>query len=450
MRTARRLIVVIASVGFCSVPLGAWAQGAKPLPDVDPQLARFIAALPAIDNHAHPVLPPPLMAADRNFDALPVDSMEPQTDPVAWRPDNPQLAEAWQALWRFTEPPPLSPEARVRLAARRDKVRAREGERYDRWVLDQAGIATMLGNRVALGPGIEAPRFRWVPYVDALVFPLDNTGLAQANPDRALFFPLEDKLRAQYLQSVHLAAAPATLEAYLTQVVTPTLERQRTGGAVAEKFEIAYLRGLDFADPSREDAARIYARWVHRTNPDPAEYKLLQDYLFRFIAGECGRLHMAVHLHGMSGAGGYFGIAGVHPLLLEPVLDTPRLRGTQFVLLHGGWPYVHEAGALLQKPNAFLDLSQQSLVIPPRTLAGWLREWLEVFPDKVLFASDGYPFSDALGWEEATFLASRNVRQALAIALSGMMRDREITRDQAQAIARGVLHDNAARLYGIP
>jgi predicted TIM-barrel fold metal-dependent hydrolase len=159
---------------------------------------------------------------------------------------------------------------------------------------------------------------------------------------------------------------------------------------------------------------------------------------------------MAVHLHAMSGAGGYFSIAGVNPLLLEPMFNAPKLRKTQFVMLHGGWPYIHEIGALLQKPNAYLDLSQQSLVIPPRTLAGWLREWLEIFPDKMLFATDGYPFTDSLGWEEASYLASRNIRVALGLALTGMVRDHEISREQAAALARGVLHDNAARLYGIP
>jgi predicted TIM-barrel fold metal-dependent hydrolase len=132
------------------------------------------------------------------------------------------------------------------------------------------------------------------------------------------------------------------------------------------------------------------------------------------------------------------------------VFNTPALRRTAFVMLHGGWPFIHEIGALLQKPNAYLDLSQQSLVIPPHTLAGWLREWLEMFPDKVLFATDGYPYTDALGWEEASYLASHNIRRALGIALTGMIRDREVSRDQAAAIARGVLHDNAARLYGIP
>ena len=444
MRIAHLMLLACAA-GGCTP---AHAQGGAPA-DIDPELARVIASVPAIDNHAHPMLPPPNLATDRGFDALPVDNMEPQTDPVGWRPDSPQLADAWKALWHFTEAPPLSPDGLKRLAASRDTVRAREGEHFALWVLDQAQIGTMLANRVALGPGVTAPRFRWVPYVDALVFPLDHAGLAAATPDRAQFFTLEDKLRAQYLQMAQVKELPPTLDAYLAQVVTPTLERQHAGGAVAVKFEIAYLRDFDFTDPARDDAARVYARWVRRPRPNPADYKLLQDFLFRFIAEECGRLHLAVHLHTMSGGGGYFSIAGANPLLLEPVFNTAKLRHTQFVMLHGGWPFVHEAGALLQKPNVWLDVSQQALVIPPRTMASWLREWLEMFPDKVLFATDGYPFADALGWEEATYLASRNARQALGLALTGMLRDHEVSRAQAIAIAHAVLHDSAAKLYGL-
>src|SRR5512140_2110223 len=154
MRTARQLTLL--AVTF--VPALVHAQ-ASPPGDVDPQLARIIATLPAIDNHAHPVLPPPNLASDRNFDALPVDNMEPQTDPVGWRPDNLQLADAWSALWHFSEAPPLSAEAVKRLNASREKIRAQQGERYDQWVLDQAHIGTMLANRVVLGPGVEAPRF---------------------------------------------------------------------------------------------------------------------------------------------------------------------------------------------------------------------------------------------------------------------------------------------------
>jgi hypothetical protein len=123
------------------------------------------------------------------------------------------------------------------------------------------------------------------------------------------------------------------------------------------------------------------------------------------------------------------------------------LRHTNFVLLHGGWPFVREAGALLQKPNVYLDLSQESLTFPPRTLATWLREWLETYPEKVLFGTDGYALSDAEGWEESTWIANRNGREALALALTGMVKDGEISRGRASGIAVEVLRGSAAGLY---
>lgn len=417
------------------------------LDDVDPAIARVIATTQAIDNHAHPVLSPPAMATDREFDALPVDSMEPETDPLAWRPDFPPLAAAWAALFDFKGEPPLTSAQASDLEAARNRVRQREGEHYADWVLDQAGIGTMLANRVRLGTGIAPPRFRWVPYDDPLLFPLLNSDLAAATPDRAQFFALEDKLRSRYLADAGSERIPPTLEAYLDQVVKPTLERQKAGSAVAIKFEAAYLRSLKFGDTSRAQAAATYARYAPGGLPEPGAYGELQDFLFRYIATECGRLGLAVHLHGMAGAGSYFSIAGVNPLLLEPVLNDPRLRRTNFVLLHGGWPYVREAGALLQKPNFYLDMSQQALLFPAHTLAGWLREWLETYPEKVLFGTDGYPYTTALGWEESTWLAARNERRALGLALTGMERDGEITPARAAALARMVLRGNAETLY---
>jgi predicted TIM-barrel fold metal-dependent hydrolase len=125
------------------------------------------------------------------------------------------------------------------------------------------------------------------------------------------------------------------------------------------------------------------------------------------------------------------------------------LRKTRFVMLHGGWPFVREAGALLQKPNVYLDFSQQALTFSPRTMATWLREWLETYPDKVMFGTDGYPFSESMGWEEATWIANRNARQSMSLALTGMLRDGEISRKRAIEIARQVLRDTANQLYAI-
>jgi predicted TIM-barrel fold metal-dependent hydrolase len=417
---------------------------------IDPTLAAQIAAIPAFDNHAHPMLAPPAFASDRNFDALPVDNMEPYTLPAGSAPTLPALHGAWLALFHFDAQPPLSPDALQQLEAAREKVRAQQGTHYSTYVLDQSNIATMLANRVAMGTGVEPPRFRWVPYIDTLVFPLDNSGLAAVNPDRAQFFPLEDSLRKKYLAQLNLQALPPTLDAYLHHVVTPLLEQQKANGAVAEKFEIAYLRPFGFDDVPQPEAARIYATLLHTPHPDPVQYKRLQDFLFRYLAAECGRLNLPVHLHTISGGGGYFDIAGANPLLLEPLFNDPRLRHTNFVLLHGGWPFVHEIGALLQKPNVYLDLSQQSLMIAPRTMSSWLREWLELYPDKVLYATDAYPYAPWMGWEEAAYIANQNLRQSLGMALTGMLQDHEISPTQATQLANQVLHQNAETLYHLP
>ncbi len=414
---------------------------------IDAGLAQEIDAIWAVDNHAHPVLAPPADATDREFDALPVEALEPESSPPGYRSDFAELPAAWKALWGFDGSAPLDAAGLARLKDARTRVQTREGEGYPAWLLDQARIGTQVGNRVAMGRGVEPPRFRWVPYVDALLFPLDNSAMAQGSPDKKEFFPLEDKVRARYLSESGVKGIPGTLDEYLSRVVTPTLERQRAGGAIAVKFEVAYLRGFDFGDPPRDQAAKIYAQYaVHGVPPD-ADYKVLQDFLFRYIATESGRLGMAVHLHAMAGDGSYFGVAGVNPLLLEPVFNDPRLRKTNFVLLHGGWPYEREMAALLEKPNVYADLSSQDLLMTPHTEARWLREWLEWEPEKVLFGTDGYPFSDEMGWAESTWIANRNGRAALAIALTGMMRDGEISRARAGEIARMVLRGNAESLY---
>jgi predicted TIM-barrel fold metal-dependent hydrolase len=118
-------------------------------------------------------------------------------------------------------------------------------------------------------------------------------------------------------------------------------------------------------------------------------------------------------------------------------------------MVHGGWPFTRQITALLEKPNAYLDFSAQDLLLPPATLAASLREWLEWVPEKVLFGTDAYPYLPEMGWEETGWIAARTGRQALALALTGMMRDGEISRARASELARMVLRDNARALYGL-
>ena len=426
-----RLVCCLAWLAAVCRPAGAQ------LP-IDSQLAAEIARIKAIDNHAHPVRPTFGNDKDVDYDALPVETMEPSTEPVRTRQGSPLALEASQALFGKAQD----------YRQRKRQVLAEKGAGYANWVLDQLGIETMLANRVAMGSGLAPPRFLWVPFEDALMYPLGNTGLAAKNSDRKAFFADEDRLLQRYLKECGYSEPPASFDDYLKKVVTVTLERHKRGGAIAVKFEAAYLRSLEFDDPSLAEAARVYSGSGH-VQPSDASYKKLQDYILRYIASECGRLGLAVHLHSAAGAGGYFHIGGANPLGLESVLNDPKLRKTNFVMVHGGWPFTREVAALLSKPNAYTDFSEQTFMSYPRTVAGAIREWLEYAPEKVMFATDAYPFSEEMSWEEAGWVAATTGRQALGLALTEMMHDGEITRPRAVEIAHMVLRENARKLYNL-
>ena len=77
-------------------------------------------------------------------------------------------------------------------------------------------------------------------------------------------------------------------------------------------------------------------------------------------------------------------------------------RGTSFVIVHRGWPRCCSAAT--------------------RSTAASSR-----------------------GWEQVAWVGTTTARRALAIALTGMMRDGEITR--AEALARMVMRENAIAAY---
>jgi uncharacterized protein len=416
--------------------------------EADRRLAEEIFKIRAIDHHAHPLRATREGEEDRDFDALAPDALEPPPLPARLNPSNPEYVGAWRELWGYRHEDMSEAHAREVAEAHRRAARER-GDDYPAWVLDRLNIDVMFANRVAMGRGLTPRRFRWVSFMNALMLPLSSEHVRRANPDYAAFYPGEDALLKRYLSELKLTAVPATLKEYLARVVTPTLERQKREGAVAVKFEAAYLRALDFGEASEAEAARVYARYARRGAPTAADYRPLQDFLFRRIAREAGRLGLAVHIHTGGGVGAYFNVTGSNPALLEPAFNDPALHKTNFVLIHGGWPFSEQAGALLLKPNVYADFSAQTFLRSPRALASTLRAWLEFAPEKILFGTDAFALTPEVGWEEVGWLSNHTARQALAYALTDMMRDDEITRERALELARLVMHDNAANLYGI-
>ena len=432
-------LVVAVTAAFGAVPVSAQSP-------VDPALATFIATIKAVDNHSHVNSTAP---EDADFDALPIDGLPAFTLPARARPENPEWLAGYKALYGYPHGD-LSEPHLSELRATMKRVAKEQGDRFPEWVLDKVGIEVMVANRIAMGPGLAPPRFRWASYVDALMLPLSIQAESKSNGDRAVLYPLVEKLRRRYLEDLHIATLPATLDAYRSTVLTPTLERQRKGGCIAVKFEAAYLRKLDFDDPDEAVARSVYARYAAGGEPSHAEYKALQDFLFREIAREAGRLGMAVHIHSFEGAGGFYTVGGSDPLLLEPALGDQALRNTTFVIVHGGGIFASHTGALLARPNVYADFSVMPQFYTAAHLAGILREWLTLYPEKVLFGTDAFASGPDAGWELSAWLASTTARQAIGIALTEMIRAHEVTRARAEEIATMVLRTNAARLYKLP
>jgi hypothetical protein len=349
MRSHTIVTILVLACGGAEIGCSLSPHGDAPV-TADPGITAFIGKIRAVDNHSHANSVAP---DDSDQDALPIEVIFPFEVPVQLRPDNPDWLAAYKALYKYPHAD-MSDAHMNELHGAMQSIAKEQGQQFPAWVLDQVGTEVLLTNRVAMGPGLAPPRFRWVSYVDALMLPLSTKAEAATSPDREKLFPLEDKLLQRYMSNLKVTKRPARLDAYLETVLTPTLEAQQKGGCVAMKFEAAFLRPLDFEDPA-STASKTYAKYASGGEPSHADYKALQDFLFRNIVRESGRLGMAVHIHSFNGPGNFFRAAGADPLLLESAFNDPTLRKTNFVIVHGGGVYSSHAGSMLWKPNVYLD-----------------------------------------------------------------------------------------------
>jgi predicted TIM-barrel fold metal-dependent hydrolase len=435
---------VLAAAAALLVPAALTAQA-----PIDPDLARYINAIRAIDNHAHPLRPvAPGAPADTDFDVLPLDGIPPFDLPNRVKSDDPIWRAAQSALYHIPVEQSGAAYHTALKGASAGAVRTR-AQSFPEWALDQSNIEIMMANRIAMGPGLSPARFKWIAFADPLMLPLDTHGEAARTPDTRPLYPREAKLLQRYMRDLRVTALPATLDEYVKTVVNATLAREKATGAAGIKFEAAYLRPLDFDDPDVAAAQRTYAKYARGGTPTRAEYKNLEDYLFRAITREAGRLKLPVQIHVLETFGGFYSTHGSAPHLLEPAFNDSTLRGTKFIIVHGGWPLVGETQALISKPNVYADISMMDDILSPTVLAGVLRQWLGEWPDKVLFGTDAFDNGAEQGWEQVAWVASTTARRALAIALTGMLRDGEISRDRAQALARMVMRENTAAVYGL-
>ena len=438
-RSFHLLVALLFTVAFTS---SASAQS-NPYPSSDlrnlyEDLLGKISSIPIYDNHAHPGFPD-----DSDVDAM---AAPPDMSSVLrLREDNPEFVVASKALFQYPYDD-FKPEHAKWLA---DKKRASEqagGTAYFDEILDKLNVETCLANRAMMAPYLDPGRFRWVFFGDSFFFPFDNHDLAASNPDMGVYIPLQEKMLARYKKQMNVQGLPVDLAGYEDFVRRTVAENQKRGG-VAIKFEAAYFRSLYFSDPPRDRVQAIYAKYHSGGVPSAEDYRIFQDYIFRLLVHESAKLKLPMHFHSAVGIGDYFSLRQGNVLNLENVLRDPRYRNVTFVLLHGGWPYEREAALLTSVKNVYLDTSLQSEMLYPSQFKDVLKQLLTLYPDKMMFGSDAFPFNDALGAEESYWVAVRTSRTALAAALAELVAEHAISQEKALEMAHMYLHDNAARLY---
>jgi hypothetical protein len=362
------------------------------------------------------------------------------------RDDNPEFVAGAKALFGYPYDD-FKPEHSKWLADKKKAAETQSGTAYFDSILDKLNVDICLANRAWMAPYLDPKRFHWVFFGDSFFFPFDNKDQTASTPDMGVYVPLQEKMLARWKKQEGVEGLPADLAGY-ENLVRRTMEDNQKHGGVAIKFEAAYFRSLYFSDPPRAQAESIYTKYHAGGVPSADEYRVFQDYIFRYIVEQSGRLHLPMHFHSAVGIGDYFSLHNGNVLNLENVVRDARYKNVIFVLIHGGWPYEREAALMTAVKNVYLDTSFQTEMLYPSQFKEVVKQLLTLYPDKMMYGSDAFPFNEALGAEESFWLAARTTREGLAAALAELVDEGAITETKAMELARNYLHDNAARLYG--
>jgi hypothetical protein len=438
------LRMAIATIVSAGLAYSAAAQ-ARPYPSGDlkktyERLLKQIDAIPMYDNHAHPGF-----ADDSDVDAMASPPDESTT--LRLREDNPEFVAGAKALYGY----PYKDFAPDHAKWLSDKTKAAEqsgNTLYFDNLLDKLNVDICLANRAMMAPYLDPKRFHWVFFGDAFFYPFDNSQQRASTPDMGVYVPLQEKMLSRWKKQEGVDGLPSDLAGYEDFVRRTMTDNQQKHGGVAIKFEAAYFRSLHFTDPPREHAEAVYNKYRVGGVPSAGEYQQFQDYIFRVMVDQAGKLHLPMHFHTAVGIGDYFSLQNGNVLHLENVVRDPRYKDVIFVLVHGGWPYEREAALMTAVKNVYLDTSFQSEMLYPSQFKDVLKQLLTLYPDKMMYGSDAFPFNDALGAEESMWLAARTTRTGLAAALAELVEEGAISESKALQLGQNYLHDNAARLYG--
>jgi len=218
------------------------------------------------------------------------------------------------------------------------------------------------------------------------------------------------------------------------------LEAAIADGAIAFKSVIAYRTGLDVRLVSEDEARRNFE--ATRGDVELAQQKPFRDFLMCHTMDVARERGLWIHIHAAVGDPDIV-YQRANPALLYPLLHSERFRSNNVVLVHGGWPWVSEAAAIVAiLPNVYLDVSEGTIFGMPN-MRQRIMEALEACPySKILYGADG-------SVPEALWIVAKRYKAVLGRVLEDLVGEGFCSRRKAYEVGRSILSGNAKRLYAL-
>ncbi|RMF85529.1 MAG: amidohydrolase [Nitrospinota bacterium] len=233
--------------------------------------------------------------------------------------------------------------------------------------------------------------------------------------------------------------------AELEQRMLQEVRQFAKAGGMALKSIIAYRSGLGVVAPEPEAVERAFEQLRRTARGEEVRItaKPLLDALLLSVLELNREVGLPVQFH--TGFGDRdIDLLQANPLLLKTLFQERQFREFPIILLHAGYPYVREAGYLVNTyPNLYVDVSLSIPLIHGRGVV-LFHELLELAPStKILYASDGHSFP------EFHWLGARFVRALLSQVLSEYREAGVLEEREAYQIGEQILWRNAQEVYRV-
>ena len=217
----------------------------------------------------------------------------------------------------------------------------------------------------------------------------------------------------------------------------------RQDGFVGIKSHLGELVGFGFPPVEADEAERIYGA---AAAGDGEAFKKLYMAVWLATMLQCQDLNIPLHIHTGTTGGLWDGpVANTDPFLLVPICRQPRFLQTRLILLHAGYPWIQHAGVMAHTfPHVWVDIGWTTPWISQR-IADCYRELIAMAPLSKLMVGSGGHDTPEISW-----LAGKMAKLALGEVMTDAVRQGVMGEKDAERTGRMILHDNAARLYGLP